>query len=87
MAGAIVNKLLHGPSTRLRRAAAEDDGRLIDAALELFTPPETHRGAPVAVAAVPQDDAPAEAPKEAVAPEAGAPPHAAQAGAVGRLKH
>jgi glutamyl-tRNA reductase len=44
MARAVVNKLLHGPTTRLRRAAEEEDGRLIDAALELFAAEEGGRG-------------------------------------------
>ncbi len=48
MARAVVNKLLHGPTTRLRRAAEEDDGQLIDAALELFAMPEEGRGKPEA---------------------------------------
>lgn len=48
MARAVVNKLLHGPTTRIRRAAEEDDGRLLDAALELFAPVEEGRGRPEA---------------------------------------
>lgn len=36
MARAIVNKLLHPPTARIRTAAENDDGRILDAALELF---------------------------------------------------
>ena len=36
LASAIVNKLLHAPTSRLRKAAEEDDGRVLFAAAELF---------------------------------------------------
>jgi glutamyl-tRNA reductase len=36
MAHAIVNKLLHGPTTRLKEAAASGDGALPGAVAELF---------------------------------------------------
>jgi glutamyl-tRNA reductase len=36
MARAIVNKILHAPTARIRAAAEADDGRILDAALEIF---------------------------------------------------
>jgi glutamyl-tRNA reductase len=58
MAQAIVNKLLHGPTARLKEAASSGDGTLADAAAELFgieekrgdaAPDEAHPRTPTVV--------------------------------------
>ncbi|AKU91199.1 glutamyl-tRNA reductase [Vulgatibacter incomptus] len=45
LARAIVNKLLHEPTTRIRAAGEEDDGALLDAAVKLFGLDEARRQA------------------------------------------
>jgi glutamyl-tRNA reductase len=59
MAQAIVNKLLHGPTARLKDAASTGDGALAGAAAELFgideaPPPEAKRGDAPAEEAAPR---------------------------------
>jgi glutamyl-tRNA reductase len=80
MAQAIVNKLLHGPTARLKAAASSGDGSLAGAAAELFGidgEPERAQGTPAArvdgTAAPPRADANAREP----APATGAPRAAA----------
>ena len=54
MAQAIVNKLLHPPTARLKEAAASGDGSLAGAVAELFGIPAAEAPAPTADAARPQ---------------------------------